>query len=436
MKALILAGGRGSRLKDLTNDIQKCMIEIGGKPILEHQINLLKKYGFVDIVILTGYKSEIIERYFKDGCNFGVKISYSIENKPLGTAGGIKEIENILVEDFIVLYGDVMLNMNLKKLVDFHKKSDGLSTLVLHPNNHPYDSDLVEIDSTKRIVAFHPKPHDENRYYKNLVTAGVYICNVKILDYIKKGANADFGKNIFPDIIPKERLYGYVSAEYLKDMGNPQRLREVEEDYRSGKIASLNSDTKKHAIFLDRDGAINKEVGLLCKIGDFELLPGAAKAIRKINDAKFLAIVVTNQSVVARNLCSIAELEEIHKKMETLLGQENAYLDAIYYCPHHPDKGFPEENQEYKIDCDCRKPKTGLIKQAENNYNIDLKNSFMIGDSARDILCGKAAGLRTIALRTGYGCKDGAVEPDYFFDNLNDAINSIINEPHYDRDTK
>ena len=180
------------------------------------------------------------------------------------------------------------------------------------------------------------------------------------------------------------------------------------------------------AIFLDRDGVINEEVKLLCKLEDFRLLSRVGKAIKKINESELLAIVVTNQPVVARNLCSVSELEEIHKKMETLLGNVGAKLDAIYYCPHHPDKGYPEENPEYKIDCDCRKPAVGMIKKAEKEFNIELSESFLIGDSFRDMLCGKNAGVATIAVGAGDANSRPEAKPDHVCKDLCDAVDYVM----------
>lgn len=427
MQVVVLCGGKATRLYPLTEKIPKSMIKIGGLPILEHQINLLKRYNIKEIIILTGHLSEVIERYFRDGSNFGVNITYFKEEKPLGTTGGIKEIEDKLKEDFIVIYGDIMLNMNIARFLAFHKNKNSVCTLVLHPNDHPYDSDLVEIDSKQRITAVYSKPHRENKYLRNLVNAGLYVMSPKMLKYIKKGVKADFGKDIFPKIIKKEILYGYNTAEYLKDMGTLERIRQVEVDYQSGKIRRFGRNNKRRAIFMDRDGVINKEVGQLYKIEDFKLLPNVAKAVKKINDSEFLAIIITNQSVVARNLCSIEKLKKIHKKMETLLGKERAKLDGIYYCPHHPDKGFPEENPKYKIECNCRKPKIGLIKKAEKDFNIDLKGSYFVGDSFRDVLCGKNASLNTVWIRTKNDYRESKVKPDYFFEDLSKAVNFIIN---------
>ena len=311
MKALILAGGKGTRLGNLTKDIPKPMVRIGNIPLLEHQIKLLKKYNFKDIIILTGYLSSIIEDYFKDGYKWGVRIEYAKEKKPLGTTGGIKEIENRLTRDFIVFYGDVMINMNLNNLIKFHKSKNSECTLALHPNDHPYDSDLVEINDTGGITNFHSKPHNKNKYYKNLVNAGAYVFSTKILKYVKKGEKADFGRDIFPEIFNKVNMYGYNTAEYLKDVGTFERLEKVNLDYKKGKIRRFNYEKKRKAIFLDRDGVINKEINLLHKIEDLKILLKVPEAIKKINNSEFLAIVVTNQPVIARNLCSIEELENI-----------------------------------------------------------------------------------------------------------------------------
>jgi histidinol-phosphate phosphatase family protein len=163
----------------------------------------------------------------------------------------------------------------------------------------------------------------------------------------------------------------------------------------------LNLSKRQRAIFLDRDGVLNREVDLLHRPDQLELLPDTVAALKAINRSEFLAIVITNQPVVARNLCSIEELVSIHKHLETLLGKHGAYLDAIYYCPHHPDKGYPEENPAYKIDCQCRKPKPGMVLEAARRYNIDLKASYLIGDRESDMICARNAGVMGILVVGG-----------------------------------
>ena len=394
MKVVIIAGGKGTRIASLNSEIPKAMIPINGKPVLEYQIELAKRYGHTDIFLVIGYLGDKIRSYFGNGESFGVQIKYFEEHSPLGTAGALAELRNVLTEDFFLFYGDTVMDVALDKMYAFHTIQQADATLFLHPNDHPYDSDLVEIDKKGVIIGFHSKPHPKNFLYRNLVNAALYILSPRLLLHIPQGIKSDFGKDIFPKVLTENlRLIGYVSSEYIKDMGTPERYKKVCNDVLTGKVARLNKKYAQAAVFLDRDGVLVKEVDLLCKPEQLELLEGAADAIRYINENGYLAVVVTNQPVIARNLCSIEELEFIHKKMETLLGFEHSYLDAIYYCPHHPDKGFPEERKEYKIKCTCRKPNPGMLLQAAQDLNINLKKSYMIGDRDSDIIAGQNAGV-------------------------------------------
>ena len=166
-------------------------------------------------------------------------------------------------------------------------------------------------------------------------------------------------------------------------------------DYKEGRVTGKNLKKKQKAVFLDRDGTINKYVGFLRNIDEFELLDGVDEAIKRINESGYLAIVVTNQPVIARGEVSFAELEEIHNKMETLLGEKGAYLDGIYYCPHHPHKGYEGERPELKIDCECRKPKPGMLFKAAEDFNIDLSRAWVVGDGENDIRAGINAECKT-----------------------------------------
>ncbi|HAD96434.1 MAG TPA: hypothetical protein DCG19_03450 [Cryomorphaceae bacterium] len=430
MKAVILAGGKGTRLGKLTQDIPKPMIPVAGKPLLEYQVELCRRYHIEEVILLVNHLSESIYNYFKDGRKFGISISYYEEQQPLGTVGGVKELEDRLDSDFLVLYGDVMMEMDLRRLIDFHHTNTSEATLVVHPNDHPYDSDLVELADNDRIKGIYPKPHPEGFRYHNMVNAAAYIFSPVIFKHLEKGVKADFGKDIFPKMVGKLRMFGYNTPEYLKDMGTPDRLGQVEYDLKSGKVARRSLEQKQKAIFLDRDGVLNYDTDLIHRPEDFNLYPFTAKAVKKINASDYISVVTTNQSVVARNLTTIEGLGEIHKKMETLLGSEGAKLDAIYYCPHHPDKGYPGENPDYKIDCECRKPKAGMHKKAAEKFNIDLESSFMIGDSERDVMAGRNAGCTTVGVRTGHGLKGSKALPDYLFENLNEAVDFILDEPY------
>jgi len=425
--AVILAGGKGTRLAEVRKDIPKPMMPVLGKPLLQYQIELLKKHGFESVWLIVGHLHEQIQEHFKDGSEYGLSIKYFIEEQPLGTVGGIKALEKELDQTFLVLYGDVMIDMDLDRLFQFHTSKNADATLVVHPNDHPYDSDLLDTNKDDKVIAFYPKPHPEGMQYKNLVNAAAYVFNPKVFQYMESGVKADFGKDIFPTLHEHISVFAYNTPEYLKDMGTPDRLDKVSQAISSGKVARRNLEQKQRCIFLDRDGVINIDTDLIHRTEDFDLYPFAPEAIKRINKMGFLAVVVTNQSVLARGLCSEQDLEEIHKKMETVLGNYGAFVEAIYYCPHHPHGGFPEEVKELKIDCHCRKPKPGMLTDAAERFNIDLSASFMIGDSQRDIEAGKNAGCTTIRVKTGHGMTPSAVSPNYHVENLSEAVDLIEN---------
>ena len=229
---------------------------------------------------------------------------------------------------------------------------------------------------------------------------------------------------IFPLIRQQAPIFGYFSPEYIKDIGTPERLNEAEREWKSGLIANKNLKNKQKCVFVDRDGTLNKYVGLLTSAAAFQLEDMVPEAINLAHKKGYLVVVITNQPVIARNLCSFDDLSQIHNMMETELGNHGAFVDDIKFCPHHPDAGYPEERKEYKIHCNCRKPATGMIDEALEQFNICKDSSYMIGDTTTDIQTGKNAGLKTILVQTGEAGKDAKynVHPDYVAKNLLDAM--------------
>jgi mannose-1-phosphate guanylyltransferase / phosphomannomutase len=428
MQVVILAGGRGTRLGEDAQTIPKPMVTIGGRPNLEHQVLLAGRHGFSKVLFLTSHLANCIEAHFGDGRRFGMEISYCAEDPPLGTAGALRHASRDLDDYFLVLYGDVFVECDLTQLWREHAYNRPIATLVVHPNDHPYDSDLVEIDAEGVISGIHPKPRPDDQYLPNLVNAGVAAIERRILNFIPPSRHLDLAHDIFPALARGRSLRAYFSAEYFKDFGTPDRLARTRSDFDSGKPARLSRSFARPAAFLDRDGVINKEVSHLSDPERMELIPGAAAAIRRLNQAGFLVIVLTNQPVLARGECSVEGLRLIHNKMETLLGREHAWIDALYFCPHHPDKGFAGEVAELKIDCDCRKPKIGMFERAARDWNVSLPESYGVGDSRRDVLAARRMGLRTIGVKTGHGCRDcGASEqPDRLADDLGEAVEFIL----------
>jgi histidinol-phosphate phosphatase family protein len=413
MKVVIMAGGKGTRIASVNSEVPKPMIEIGGKPILQWQIENLKACGLTDIILVVGYMGEVIQGYFKDGTSFGVHISYFVESTPLGTAGALFKMSQ-LTDDFLLMCGDVILDVDFNRFIAFHHKNKAWASLMTHPNGHPYDSSLLvtKVLSPQELGGLPVDTHcvvqwmnkeDERSYYKNRVNAGIEIISPALLqetmrNYVPRHPEnpdkIDLDRDVLKPNIQSGRIYAYDTPEYIKDMGTPDRYYEVESDILSGKVKARNLTNKQKAIFLDRDGTINQYVGFLTKPEQFELIPEVSAAIKLINKSSYLAIVVTNQPVIARGDCTWEGLQMIHDKMETELGKAGAFLDGIYVCPHHPDKGFEGERPEYKVACDCRKPSPGLILRAAQDFNIDLSQSIMIGDSDNDIEAGRQAGLR------------------------------------------
>ena len=432
MELVILAGGQGTRLKERLRDKPKPLIEVAHQPLLHYHLSLAKHFRMDKVHLLLGYGAQCIREYCADGSRWNVTIQYHQETTPLGTAGALLTILPQLPECFFVLYGDVFLDVNLTKMLTFHKQMQAAATLFLHPNDHPYDSDLVDIDEQKRILAFHPYPHNPDSYLANLVNAGLYIFEKSALMGINYTTGIlDFGKHVFPMLLQKRHaLYGYKGIEYIKDIGTPKRLDEVNADYLSGKVRQRSLDVLKSAIFLDRDGTINRNQGYIKSVAQFDLLPGVAQAIGEINLSQYLSVVITNQPVVARGEATISQLTEIHNKLDTLLGQHGAFVDALYYCPHHPDKGFAGECLEYKINCTCRKPEIALLQQAQADFNLNFATSWLIGDSTVDVECARRAGVKSILLRSGEGGCDRKFyrRPDFECVDLASAVKFILHD--------
>ena len=430
-QAVILAGGKGTRLQERLNGLPKPLVDVGGVPLLQRQIDLLRRSGFERVVILVSHAAQYIVDFCAEHDNWGLDIRCIDDGAPRGTAGATLAVLDQLDDEFLVMYGDTMLEVDLSRFHAFHAaEPEAAATLFLHPNDHPHDSDLVDLDDQSRVTAFHPYPHDPDRYYRNLVNAALYWVR---RDALQPWADAegmlDFGKQLFPAMVDAGAvLRGYVSPEYIKDAGTPERLDRVTADLASGKIERASLSHPQPVVFIDRDGTINEEVDHLKHPDEFRLLPGVADAIRRLNRAGYRSCVVTNQPVVARGECSFDELREIHNKLDTLLGADGAFIDQLYFCPHHPHSGFPGERPELKIVCDCRKPATGLIEQADADLNTDRDASWVIGDSTVDIQMARNAGIKSILVETGYAGLDGRnwAEADFRFPDLAESVTFVL----------
>ena len=424
MRAAILVGGMGTRMADLFCDLPKPMIPVFGKPLLQMQIENLAAQNIYDITLIAGYRSDVIQSHFCNGNSIGVNITYIIENKPLGTGGALSMLP---CEDTLVLFGDVYCKVDFKRFIRFHKEKNASITLFVHPNSHPFDSDIVICDEDNRVIAWKSKKDGKRGDLRNLANAGLYIFSSSALPQ-GKPTNCDLDIDLIRKAISLGKVYAYRSTEYVKDFGTPERLRIVKNDMENCITEARSLEQKQVAVFLDRDGTINKLRGLITSPDKIELISGVADAIRALNSSKYLVICVTNQPVVARGMATLIQLELIHARLDTLLGENGAYLDDLFFCPHHPDGGYIEEVPEYKIECDCRKPKMGLLIAASIKYNIDLSRSYMIGDSTADIATAREACCKAFGLRSGEALKDGKydISPDAIYDSLEMAVKDIL----------
>lgn len=428
-QAVILAGGKGTRLASRLNGKPKPLVDVDGIPLLRRQIDALVAHGVDNIVLLVNHAANQIADFIA-AIDVPAKITLIDDGDPRGTAGATLACLNQLEDRFVVVYGDTLFDVDIASMLASHDSSGAQATLLLHPNDHPADSDLVEIDADGWVRGFHAYPHPAGAWLRNLVNAALYVVDRRLLEpWVSRMAVGDFAKDLFPAMVAEgAQIRGYVTYEYIKDIGTPARLDKAERHLRSGLVARSRRNAMQRAVFVDRDGTLNQLRGHLARAEDLELVAGAGAAIQRLNEAEYRVVVLTNQPVIARGEADEADLARIHARLETELGHDGAFLDAIYYCPHHPDRGFAGEVAELKLVCDCRKPATGMALAAARDLNIDLGRSWMIGDSTADVALAQAAGMRSILVATGEGGRDGKYQarPDFTAPSIVEAVAQLI----------
>ncbi|GJD69993.1 UTP--glucose-1-phosphate uridylyltransferase [Methylobacterium gnaphalii] len=428
-QAVILAGGKGTRLQERLAGRPKPLIDVGGVPLLERQLTLLASNGFTEALLLVNHAADQIEA-FCASARLEISVTTINDGDAKGTAGAVLSAYSQLDERFLVVYGDTLFDVDLERFWRVHVEAAAEATLFLHPNDHPNDSDLVALGHSGNITGFYGYPHPAGSLLPNLVNAALYIVERQALSrWLQQSFPLDFAKDLFPAMVAAgQRLRGYTSFEYIKDIGTPDRLDKASHHLETGLVERARRKHLQKAVFFDRDGTLNDLAGYVRHHSEFSLLPGTAEAIRRLNEAEYRVAVITNQPVIARGEASVEDLTLIHNKMETELGRKGAWLDLIKYCPHHPDSGFPDEVKSLKITCDCRKPGIAMIEEASTQLNIDKKISWMVGDSTTDVLAANRAGLRSVLVRTGEGGLDhrANARPDVIVDDVAAATRFIL----------
>jgi histidinol-phosphate phosphatase family protein len=386
-EALILAGGKGTRMGENSSTIPKYLRELKSESLLRRQIRQLNESGFSAITVLVNDRKDMVSKHLEE-LNSSGAIKLVSDNKYTGTGGAVASAIGVNADHFLVTYADTVFEIDIQKFASFHIVNNSDFTSIVHPNSHPWDSDRVVVDRDGRVKKLIKKSDSLEQLTPNLCLGGMILIKETFIreryqDLAKrKKWHSDLvGDFLTPKQVGSKRVFGYRTSEYIKDAGTPDRFKKVESEIDSN--FGLNSRARP-TVFLDRDGTILILKDQLNSPNQVELIPGVGDFIRALNERGILTIVITNQSVIARGLCTEMELDLIHSRMEEMLAKNGAYLDEIYFCPHHPDRGFENEVVELKIECTCRKPGIGLLNRAKDHHNIDTSRTFFVGDTKID----------------------------------------------------
>ena len=435
MHAAIVAGGFGTRAVAMTGDrIPKALLPVAGVPIIFRQMRALQREGVRRITVLGGHHGDQLRSHLQpEAAALGVSIEVIVEAEPLGTAGCLTALAPT-DEDTLIVYGDMLFDVALRLLEEFHYRHDALLTVVVHPNDHPRTSDLIE-ETDDWVTAVLPHKQRRDGDYRNLVPAGIYLASPAFFARLPRG-KSDMISDVLPALVTSGvSIVAYNTPEYMRDVGTPVRHAAAERDLSAGRVEALNRSHARPAIFFDCDGVLNEEPGVqgALKPDDVTLVAGAGAAVARAREAGFISVAITNRPQVAKGFVTFDCLAHILGRLEALLAEEGGVLDRLYFCPHHPETGFPGEVPSLKIRCECRKPGTLLLRRAFDDLPIDRGKAVMIGDSLRDIGAARGVGIWAYGVRTGHGCRDTypsdagpPPQPDLMFGTVGEAVDFAI----------
>jgi D,D-heptose 1,7-bisphosphate phosphatase len=394
VKALLLAGGLGTRLRPLTDTTPKCLVTVGGRPLLDIWIDGVVEAGIREARINTHALADQVRLYIQEVNSRGkLRLVETYEPELLGSAGTVSANADLAddADQVLIVYADNLSDIDLRPLLAFHRAHDDPFTMVLFRAPNPRACGIAELDARGRIVSFVEKPE---RPATDLANAGLYVVDADAYREIAAMNAFDLGFEVLPRFVG--RMRGWVWGGYHLDIGTHEALARARADF--DEIFPARGRGLRPAVFLDRDGTLIEHVHYLSDPGRVRLLPGAAEAIRKLRRAGFACVLITNQSAVGRGMITEARLQEIHAEMDRQLAEQGAALDAIYYCTD-----VPSGDGRTVVENDNRKPGPGMLRRAAAELGLDLSASWMVGDLISDVLAGLNAGCRSFLVRSGQG---------------------------------
>lgn len=400
---VVLAGGLGTRSMSAT---PKLLTEIVDKPLILNYIKHFNEMSESDrdfeVLFLLGNGSKQIKEYIENQVNQNcISFAFNIieETTPLGVLGSIVNAAEYLQDEIILLMGDLYFEFDFIHFLHFSRSREAKLAVVVHPNGHTFDSDVANVDYLDcRLMGINSKETREKPPTSNLALAGIFY----LKDFVErlKGSKANSLTSFLEYLsVNEKRCFVYVSAEFIKDIGVPSRRFEVERLVQASSPLMRSRKTFMPAIFIDRDDTLVED-GDESSILSVELV----EAIKMNNELGIRIFVVTNQPSIAKGITRIEHLFESINNLNLVLDQSCAFIDDWYICPHHPERGFSEENRWFKVECWCRKPKIGLIEFAAKDHNVDLSKSIMIGDSEIDFRLSDNAKIEFVHTRQFKGC--------------------------------
>lgn len=407
-QAVVLCGGRGTRLAGVLGDLPKALVPLAGRPLLALLLADLARAGVREVVLLAGVGGAQVVAAAEAHAPAGLRLRAVVEDRPRGTAGALHGAADALDERFLYVLGDIFTALDWRRLAAAGVANGGLATLLVHRSSHPEDSDVLALADDDRVTGWVGRRPEERRGAlvsgAALGNAGVAVLHRDVLRRIPPGRPTDLFGDVLPALVAaRAPVSGYLTSEYVRDLGTPERLAAVTADVRTGRARR-----RAALVLLDRDGTLTEERGLPVAHPDgLRLLPGAAGALRRLNEAEIAVALVTNQPAAARGLCDPATLDRVDDRLRALLAAEGARLDGVFACRHHPETHHAEGDPALRGPCRCRKPATALVEAALASLDRPAWRTVVVGDRTVDLQLARNAGLPGVALETGAACGDG-----------------------------